>query len=86
MTARRRGLAHYRRTPGPGECVTLTFKLPHHPVAAGETKYLDAVAAADYVLSLENVDYWTSAPDPYCVIHTPGEPLMEEAHRARPST
>ena len=67
--------------------MTLTFKLPHHPVAADETKYLAAVAAADNAAYRQKTcDYWQRALTRFSVIHTPGEPLVEEAHRAGPST
>jgi hypothetical protein len=77
------GLATYQQTLAPGETLTLTFKLPHFPVAAEEAAYLAAARAADYdIHRAKTVAYWQAALGRTNRIHTPGEPLIEHAHRA----
>jgi hypothetical protein len=77
------GVAHYQRRLPPGQTAVLTFKLPHHVVAESDAKYRDAMRAADYdTYRAKTVAYWTDALTRRSIIHTPGEPLIEQAHRA----
>lgn len=75
------GLAVYRRELKPGEAMELVFKMPRVPTK--DPNYLTALTAADYSgYRKKTVDYWTTALTKNSVIHTPGEPLVEQAHRA----
>ena len=75
------GLAIYQRELKSKGEMTLVFKMPRVPVK--DPKYLAAMAAADYAAYRKTtVDYWTKALTSRSIIHTPGEPLIERAHRA----
>ncbi|MBN8457507.1 MAG: discoidin domain-containing protein [Verrucomicrobia bacterium] len=75
------GIARYDKTLAPGETMSLVFKFPRVPTA--DAKYLADLAAADYAACRRQVvDYWRNAVTRFSVIHTPGEPLIEESHRA----
>lgn len=77
------GLATYERTLAPGESLTLTFKLPHFPVKEQETAYLAATKAADYdVYRNKTISFWQDTINRTNRIHTPGEPMIANAHRA----
>ena len=82
MTARTEaGVARYARTLAPGESASFTFRMPHHTTAAAS--YLAAMKAADFDACLaKTVAFWKDTLMRRSVIHTPGEPLFERAHRA----
>ena len=75
------GLAHYRQQLRPKAELTLIFKMPRVPV--NDPKYLAAMATADYTACRKAViTYWQDALGRASRIHVPGEPLIEQAHRA----
>lgn len=75
------GIARYQSTLAPGETQSLVFKFPRVPTA--DTKYLADLKAADYGACRQQVvDYWKHALTRFSVIHTPGEPIIEQSHRA----
>lgn len=75
------GLAHYRRQLQPQEELTLVFKMPRVP--AKDPKYLAALATADYAACRRSVvAYWQEALGHHSRLRVPGEPLVEQAHRA----
>ena len=75
------GVARYEKTLAPGEAMTLVFKFPRVPTA--DAKYLAELKAADYdACRRKVVAYWTHALTRFSVIHTPGEPIIEQSHRA----
>ncbi len=77
------GLEYYERTLAPGESMILIFKMPHFPVGIADTGYLSAANAADYELyRAKTIRYWQDTLGRINRIHTPGEPLIENAHRA----
>ena len=77
------GLGHYERKLAPGESLELLFKLPHFPVAAQDSTYLAAAEAADYdAYRSKTIEYWEETLGRVNRIHTPGEPFIENAHRA----
>lgn len=77
------GLAHYDRKLAPGESLTLIFKMPHFPVDAKDSTYLAAANAADYeTYRGKTIAYWEKTLGSVNRIHTPGEPMIENAHRA----
>jgi hypothetical protein len=77
------GLAHYDRALAPGESLSLVFKMPHFPVGLNETSYLAAVKSAGCdAYRAKTIAYWRNALGNVNVIRTPGEPLIEKAHRA----
>jgi hypothetical protein len=77
------GLARYARTLAPGELMTLVFKMPHFPVGPKDSAYLAAANAADYdAYRAKTIAFWENALGKINRIHTPGEPLIEQAHRA----
>ncbi len=75
------GVAHYCRALKPQETLTLVFKMPRVPVK--DPKYLAAMAAADYAEYRKRVvAYWQESLGHNSRLHIPGEPLIEQAHRA----
>lgn len=75
------GIARYDRQLAPGEAMTLVFKFPRVPTA--EPEYLAELGAADYdACRAQVVAYWKNALTRSSVIHTPGEPLVAQSHRA----
>lgn len=77
------GLATYQKNLAPGETLTLTFKLPHFPVDPKDAAYPAAARAADYdTYRAKTIAYWQRALGTTNRIRTPGEPLIEKAHRA----
>ncbi len=77
------GLAHYIKLLDPNETMELVFKLPRVSVEKGDKDYLETMKIASYS-SYRNsvVDFWTSALTSKSIVHTPGEPLIEQSHRA----
>jgi len=77
------GLAHYEQLLAPGASLTLVFKIPHFPVEAEDSAYLAAANAADYdVYRNKTIAYWEKSLGRVNRIHTPGEPMIGNAHRA----
>lgn len=77
------GLATYQKALAPGETLVLTFKLPHFPADPKDSAYLAAARAADYEsYRAKTIAYWQNALGKTNRIRTPGEPLIERAHRA----
>jgi hypothetical protein len=77
------GIAHYDRTLAPGESLALIVKMPHFPVEAKDSAYLAAANAADYdTYRNKTIAYWEKALGNVNRIHTPGELMIENAHRA----
>jgi len=75
------GIAHYEQTLAPGQSIALVFKFPRVPTS--DPKYLAELEAADYAACRQHVvAYWRNALTRYSVIHTPGEPVIEQSHRA----
>ena len=77
------GLAHYHRQLAAGQQWKLAFKMSRVPVAVSDKKYLETMRAADYAnYRTKAIAYWRNALGRYSLIHTPGEPMIEQAHRA----
>ena len=77
------GLARYGRDLAPGASMDLVFKLPRVAVAATNTAWLEAMAAADYTkFRAQTVATWKHRLDRFSRILTPGEPKVANAHRA----
>jgi hypothetical protein len=77
------GLAYYIRSLAPNETMELIFKLPRASVDTKDTKYLEAIKVAEYAKYRKAVvAFWTNALTRYSVVHTPGEPKIEQSHRA----
>lgn len=75
------GIARYEKQLAPGETMTLVFKFPRVPTA--DPQYLADLTAADYAACRERVvAYWKNAVTRFSVIHTPGEPIIGQSHRA----
>ena len=77
------GLAHYSQNLAPNQSLELVFKLPRVSVEKEETKYINNMELADYgTYRKSTINFWEKALTKYSVIHTPGEPKIEQAHRA----
>jgi hypothetical protein len=75
------GIARYEKILAPGESLTVVFKFPRLPT--NDAKYISELEAADYAACRQQVvAYWRNALTRFSVIHTPGEPVIEQSHRA----